>query len=277
MSDDETLQQVVFDTADPSQGFFARKLPPSSGDSTGGTGGSGSGDTTSTDGTRAAVHVYDIPDPTELTPSADGKSTVIYPIKIPLLFATGDNKAPHRVSLSTDLRFDDPADPKSIDIDYICYRVSSKIDLGTAYITTATNCTDNTITMPVAPQPIRGTSLPVYIQGYKVADAPTNGYANKFTSTLDFIICPNKMNSTGNGESKSLPVVGGGSSRNGIIKITQGMTVAEFSNSGHTRIVQNFIGSQALPYYDTLELVISGTVSRDITVSSAGKIIMTVL
>lgn len=277
MSDEDTLHPVVFDTADPSQGFFARKLPPSSGDSSGGTSGSGSGGTTSTDGTRATVHVYDIPDFTSITPSTDGRSTIICPIKIPLSFATGDNKAPHRVSLLTNLQFGEPHDtPKNIDIDYICYRVTS-IGLGprTAFLTTSTNCVDNTITMPVAPQAIRP-SLPVYIRGYKVADAPTNGYAWEFTSTLDFIICPNKMNSTGNGESTSLPVAGP-ASKSGIIRITQGTTTAKFGDANHTQIVQNFTGSDTIPYFDTLELVISGTVSKDTTVASANKIIMTVL
>lgn len=52
MSDEDTLHPVVFDTADPSQGFFARKLPPSDG---------GNSNTSDTGGTKASVYIYTIP------------------------------------------------------------------------------------------------------------------------------------------------------------------------------------------------------------------------
>ena len=262
MSDDETLHPVVFDAADPSQGFFARKLPPSDG---------GNSNTSDTGGTKASVYIYDTPDGFVFPQSPDGEKSVTGVIKIPLSFAVGSNKAPHKVSLLTTLNYSD-----EIDVLYTGYRVHPKVYASKdTFHVTSINHSNNVITTPDAPG-AASAILPAYVRGL-VADAALDGYRLKnIISTLDFIICPNGMNATGDGARPRLPPLAAtrpGSM--GMIRLIQGKSTMEFWGHGIKNVSQDFIGSAGLPYFDTLELTISGIAPADAKVS--GRIIMTVL
>lgn len=262
MSDEDTLHPVVFNTADPSQGFFARKLPPSDG---------GNSNTSDTGGTKASVYIYNTPTDFVFPQSPDGEKSVAGVIKIPLSFAVGSDKAPHKVSLLTELNFLD-----EIDVLYTGYRVHPKVFASkNSFHITSINHFNNVITTPEAPG-AASAILPAYARGL-VADTALDGYRlRNLTSALDFIICPNGMNVTGNGEHPMLPPpVATRPGNMGMIRLTQGKSTMEFWGHGIKAVSQDFIGMAALPYFDTLELTISGIAPADARVS--GRIIMTVL
>lgn len=249
MADDSNLQQVVFDTTNPSNGFYAAKVAPTSG------GGGG-----------CAVYAYDIPaNFTIPQASSDVLSTVF---KIPLPFATGSTKAPHRVSLLTDMSFDQAG----YELNYMGYRLTDQDGIPVSgYAAISNNYTKSTsqvVNVPKAASQL----LPIYVGGTSMLGSTTNTSGGYINSTLNFVVCPTGTD-TATGDTSVLPKTG-----NGIIRLEQGITYGQFGASGaKTFLAQQFVGLGNLTLYNSLELVVFGTARSAATpLFSQNKIVMTV-